>query len=921
TGTTTDQDSLDRETYFIRVDQEGNALWESVIGYPESDDFSNDIAASGDDWIFAGVRFTGGNYNRVFAGSLDAEGETNWLHTATVDSTFGRKVLVLPNGNILITGSMVMPIDPGDGNIIYQQDLLLYALDAEGNYLWHQTYGGELSEDGYDLLLSPDGEHVYILGVTQSYGAGGFDGWVLKVDTTGQLVWDQTIGGTYQDLAFDLEFSEDQTALYTVGYEKTNSADAENIWLTKLDTEGNVFWEETIALPGIERPQNITLTPDDYLILSGVRQIDPLADRELLLVKCDTTGQLVWFKEYGGSQGEGGKQILAPSNNQYVVVGFSRSFGAGNSDVFLVSTDSTGTAFTNTLQGTVFLDENLSCVLDSGEIVAQQALLYLWDGTNAQWISTNSSGQFSIDLASGFYTVEVVPPSPYWEPCEESYTVIFTGQNDTSDLNIPLQAVYECPWLTVDVSTPFLRRCFPNTYQVQVQNLGVDTAFNSYVELLVDPFIRIDSASIPHVVLDSAANLFRFDLGDIMPMQERQFQVYTYLDCDSTVLGQTHCVEAHVYPDSLCLPISPSWDGSSIELGAVCDGDTARITIQNVGEGNMAQTVDFLVIEDQIIGYQGSVQLNSLEDTVLNVVPQGLTVRVESEQSPGHPGVSMPAVTVEGCGANPFSTGFVIQLPQNDANPFVEIDCQENIGSFDPNDKRAFPSGFGAENLIEAGTSLEYHIRFQNTGTDTAFRVVIRDTLSEWLDQATLQIGTASHPFSADLRANGVLVFTFDPIALPDSTTNEPASHGFVKFRIDLREDAPLGTLILNSAAIYFDFNAPIITNETMHLIGEDFLVWDDPMQTTHTRLLEDAPFEVYPNPFSGQTTIRLLGNAPEATMVLEVFDLQGNRLLWDTFTEQELTLEVSDWPSAMYAFRISTSRGTILGSGRLFVH
>ncbi|MEO1713848.1 MAG: hypothetical protein AAFU60_11005 [Bacteroidota bacterium] len=439
----------------------------------------------------------------------------------------------------MITGSMMMPFDPGDGNIIYQQDLLLYALDAQGNYLWHQTYGGELSEDGYDLLLSPDGEHVYILGVTQSYGAGGFDGWILKVDTTGQLIWDQTIGSVYQDLAFDLEFSEDQTALYTVGYEKTNSADAENIWLTKLDGQGNLLWEETIALPGIEKPQNLTLTSDGYLVLSGVRQIAPPADRELLLVKCDTTGQLVWLQEFGGSQGEGGRQILAPSNNQYVVVGFSRSFGAGNSDVFLVSTDSTGTAFTNTLQGTIFLDENLSCVLDTGEIAAEQALLYLWDGTNAQWISTNSSGQFSIDLAPGFYTVEVVPPSPYWEPCEASNIVIFTGQNDTSVLNIPLQEVYDCPWLTVDVSTPFLRRCFPNTYWVKAQNLGVDTASTSYIELLVDPFIRVDSASIPYVVLDSASNLFRFDLGDISPMQERQFQVFTYVDCDSTVLGQT----------------------------------------------------------------------------------------------------------------------------------------------------------------------------------------------------------------------------------------------------------------------------------------------------------------------------------------------------------------------------------------------
>lgn len=918
-GTTTDSDSLDRETYFVRVDQEGNKLWERVIGFPESDDFSNDLAPQGDHWIFAGVRFTG-SYSRLLAGSINQQGNTNWIHTSQIDSIFGRKLIVLPSGSIVITGSMMVPYDAGTGEIAYQQDLLLYGLDANGNYQWHQTYGGMLPEDGYDLLLSPSGDEIYVLGVTQSYGAGSYDSWVLKVDTLGQPVWDQTIGGEFQDLAFDMEFSPDGSFLYTVGYEKTVSSDAENIWITKLDTTGQILLEETIVLPGIEKPQNLTISPDGYLILSGVRQISPPADRNLLMVKCDTTGQLIWLKEFGGSQGEGGKQILAPSNNQYITVGFSGSFGAGNSDVFLVSTDSSGNAYTNVLQGTIFLDDDFSCTFGTGETPAQGALIYLWDGNNAQWISTNEQGQFSIDLDQGVYTLEVVPPSPYWETCEATYLVVFAGQNETTQINFPLQEIYACPWLTVDVSTPFLRRCFPNTYHIKAQNLGTVTAPQSYLELHLDPYLRLDSATIAYQLLDSASNLYQFDLGDLEPMEDGQFQVYTYLDCDFTVLGQTHCVDAHIYPDSLCLPLSPFWDGSSVELDAICEGDTARITIQNVGEGNMAQTADFLVIEDQIIGYEGSFQLNSLEDTTLVIAPQGQTIRVEVEQSPGHPGNSMPSVSVEGCGANPFSTGFVIQLPQNDANPFVEIDCQESIGSFDPNDKQAFPSGFGPEYLIEVGTSLEYLIRFQNTGTDTAFRVIIRDTLSEWLDLSTLQIGAGSHPFEASLRPNRVLVFTFDPIALPDSTTNELESHGFVKFRIQLKTDAPLGTAILNQAAIYFDYNAPVMTNQTYHLIGEDIVYWDDLSQSADIPFVNNAWFSIHPNPFRDQTTIQFLGSMSNGPHRLEVYNLQGQLMFQKTFTGAELLLEVYDWPPAIYAFRILSAKGENLGSGRLLV-
>src|SRR4030095_2424669 len=108
---------------------------------------------------------------------------------------------------------------------------------------------------------------------------------------------------------------------------------------------------------------------------------------------------------------------------------------------------------------------------------------------------------------------------------------------------------------------------------------------------------------------------------------------------------------------------------------------------------------------------------------------------------------------------------------------------------------------------------LTYTIRFQNTGTDTAFTVVLRDTLDADLDWASMQIVAASHALTRiQVDTAGEATFRFSRILLPDSNVNEPASHGFVKYRIAPVDGAPDWTTITNSASIYFDLNAPVVT-------------------------------------------------------------------------------------------------------------
>ena len=167
---------------------------------------------------------------------------------------------------------------------------------------------------------------------------------------------------------------------------------------------------------------------------------------------------------------------------------------------------------------------------------------------------------------------------------------------------------------------------------------------------------------------------------------------------------------------------------------------------------------------------------------------------------------------------------FVVDPIAGDINPLDNEITRQCVvtNSYDPNDKQVLPLGEGVLGGIrpDLGDSLlSYHIRFQNTGTDTAFTVIVRDTLDSDLEVRNVQPGPSSHPYELVVVDGNVLEFRFENIYLPDSNVNEPLSHGFVFFDVQLDRDLPVAAEIHNTAAIYFDFNAPVITNTVQNTI------------------------------------------------------------------------------------------------------
>lgn len=142
------------------------------------------------------------------------------------------------------------------------------------------------------------------------------------------------------------------------------------------------------------------------------------------------------------------------------------------------------------------------------------------------------------------------------------------------------------------------------------------------------------------------------------------------------------------------------------------------------------------------------------------------------------------------------------------------------VGAYDPNDKQVSPIGIREEGFILPTTStLDYKIRFQNTGNYPATYVVLRDTISSLLDLSQYRTLGFSHPFALTVEEDSIMVFTFANINLPDSMSDPLGSQGFVEFQLGLQASLPVGTTIENGAAIYFDFNPPIFTNTVLNTI------------------------------------------------------------------------------------------------------
>ncbi|MDD3740901.1 MAG: T9SS type A sorting domain-containing protein [Bacteroidales bacterium] len=560
--------------------------------------------------------------------------------------------------------------------------------------------------------------------------------------------------------------------------------------------------------------------------------------------------------------------------------------------------------------GYLYNDINANCVFDEGEAIPNR-LIYANPGPFYAY--TDEDGYYKFFLNEGAYTVHSTPLDYYSISCPENgfQNIIIENTEDTlQNINLGLSQTFLCPLLNVSVVLGATRPCFHSTISIHYSNVGTIPAENAYIDVELNPVMTYVSSTIPYSSING--NVYRFELGNIDSFEFENFAITVYVDCDLDLLGQTSCVSANIFPNSSCETDFGNWDHSSVSVDGYCqDNLNACFSIINTGdfgEGDMQNAHEYRIFSNDSLIFIGTFQLQGGENTEICWATNGSAIRLEADQHPEHPGNSHPQFTIEACGdANGTSYGYITTTPYNDEAEYVDIDCRVITGSWDPNDKIVHPSGITDNNYFEGNRELTYLINFQNTGTDTAFTVVVVDTIDSTHDMMTFERGVSSHHCELEIYDDGILVWTFNDILLPDSTTNEPESHGFVTYTImpvEMSEE-DYGTEITNNAAIYFDYNPPIITNTTRLTFWELPLIITEIISGTNLNLSN----EIFPNPTNHSFTIK----SENTSANVQIFDLNG-KLIKSINDYSGEKLDITSFQKGIYFVKLTSKDNVSIG-------
>ena len=232
-------------------------------------------------------------------------------------------------------------------------DVWLGRVDQDGNMLWNHAYGGAGDDAAYSLTKTADGGFA-ITGSTKSFGAGGIDSLLIKVDSNGSQQWMKTYGGSGDDESFSVTQTKDGG--YALGGQ-TNSLGSGNndFWLVRTDSQGTSLWNQTYGGPENDESAALVQTNDGGYALAGTTTSYGSGGKDALLVKTDSSGIELWNQTYGGTGNEAAASLIQDKDGNYVLAGTTTSFGAGNSDYYLVKAEYTGSTQTSFFSSIVII--------------------------------------------------------------------------------------------------------------------------------------------------------------------------------------------------------------------------------------------------------------------------------------------------------------------------------------------------------------------------------------------------------------------------------------------------------------------------------------------------------------------------------------------------------------------------------------
>lgn len=916
------------QIYIVRTDVDGKVLWTTQYGGASNEIGTGITLASNGGFIVIGngSNLGSGGGKDIVVLHLDDDG--NIINQEIISTNKDEEAFDISrasDGGYILTGSEKENTD--------EEDLLLVKLNSNLIEDWRNTFdgGANLRDKGNAVVETTSGDFVATGWTDIGPSVSIF---VIRTNSQGFEEGNQqfSLGQTFHE-GKDIVLAPDGT-IFITGDIGTNSKiaflripEVGSSSLTSIDT-GNNFADKGNA---------ITLAQDGNLVIAGITEKDAV-NIDILLLKVSTEGDPIWQESHGQELGassgyaEFGRAVVETFDGGFAIGG-ARAKGIFLNDYqyYLIKTDKNGQTLTNHIVGNAFRDMNNDCVMQSNEEGVRNWIVEA-KGEKTYYGSVDANGNFDVLTDTGEYVLNIIRPNLYWSSCQPiDLTINLDNKYDTLYIDYPIQPMIDCVQPEVDISTPRIIPCEENIYRIDYCNHGTLPMIGAEVEVILDKRFNYNSST--GFLVSQVDSLYTFDVGLVNIGDCGFFEINVTPDCNTTVAGETHCVEARIKPNESCLAPNPNWDGSSLEVSNYCDGDEVVFSIRNVGTGDMGTGSVYIVVEDWVMLFEGQPQdlpqLAVGATQEIRLPANGSTYRLIAQQPDDHPGRNLFSTSaIESCDPNNVGATLtaVNQFEEDDRDPTVSISCQVNKIAFDPSELQAYPKGYkdtctmSTDFKITSQTDLEYHIRFQNVGMDTLGNVVVRDTIPSHLDVTSIRPGAASHPYTFEAYGTGWVKFTFPNLELPNNTSNELLSHGFVKYRVSQKPGNPVGTLIEHDDALIYElYEAPKVTNGMTHLVGgETYFDFVCVITDIDNPDFPNVEIKVYPNPFTEIAKIEVTG-IDFKTLNLHVFDMAGKELRTETFDSNSFEFQRGNLAQGMYTFTLE-NEGTIIKTGKIII-
>jgi hypothetical protein len=771
------------KAYVSKLTKEGLSIWEKNIQYlPNNIVFQNINAikhTSDGGCLVLGYGGDTSNANYYRAGvtmiRLNQSGDLVWYKkmNGSYESDPGFDIVVLPDGSSMITGNT----RSHDGDFVHNNTDTLYdnifvtKFSASGNIVFTKIYGGGNFDYGYRLVALQNGSFV-VMGFTESN-----DG-----DVTGAHL--------HYTLNEEIQYGG------SGGPNSPDTIQSEEAWIININSNGGIIWNKCYGgrkssgfVGAVDNAGGILLTgyTDSK---DGDLPYYPEAFVPLWVLQVSATnGSIQWQKLYKLYKGyEDSNYVSLPDNayDNYPITGLyktrdgnfitgsiaSDKYGSiktkhGDGDFAVIKLNPTGNIVWQKAIGGTSYDYPTSIVLDKNDDIVFTGSSSSYNDDLYRYIDNGSGYQPTLMMVGKLGITNIIKGQ------------VFVDNNNNHIKDAGEMFYSQGQILSVKGTDSTTARIFDGKFLNNVDTGNFVTSYrpaNSYYT--VYPATR--NSSFATFDLQDSVN---FALTPIPGIKDLEIQI---------------------------LPLSTPRPGFDV---------TYRVITKNVGTSTISNAVvGFKYDSRQTYSFASRVEAGLAADSVwwgpfaLNAFDiDTLYVNFTLDAPPFLANGDTLSNTVT---ANPIIGDYTITNNRATLRERVR-------GSFDPNDKTEAHAGTLTTTQYAGGEYLQYLIRFQNTGTDTAFFITVKDTLQQKLDLSTLEVLSASHSFTFKLEGQ-IASWDFKKILLPDSTTDEAGSHGFILFRVKPKTGLAVGDEFTNKAAIYFDYNLPVITNLDKTILGSN---------------------------------------------------------------------------------------------------